>query len=62
MDCEVNVPVGKINTFGLGPKYQVGQPIRRLQDGDWLVSIVLIETGEETEYPLSQILNDPEAL
>ena len=61
MDPVLNVPLGRINTFGIGPKYQVGEPIRRLEDGDWLISILLVETGERTEYRLSQILNDPEA-
>lgn len=62
MEAALNVPVGKIKTFGIGPKYQVGQPIRRLEDGDWLVSIVLIETGECAEYRLTQIPNDPDAI
>ena len=61
MEAASNVPVGKIKTFGIGPKYQVGQPIRRLEDGDWLVSILLVETGERAEYRLTRILNDPEA-
>jgi len=54
--------LGKINTIGeFGPIYQVGQPIRRLEDGDWLMKITLIESGEVTEYPLSSIKEDPEA-
>jgi len=54
--------LGKINTIGeFGPIYQVGQPLRRLEDGDWLMEITLIESGEVTEYPLSSIKEDPEA-
>jgi len=53
--------IGRINTFGLGPIYEVGPPIRQMQDGDWLMKITLIESGEVTEYPLSSIKEDPEA-
>ena len=56
------VPVGKIKTFGpLGPKYQICQPVRRLPDGDWMIRIVLVESGEETEYRYSHLCADPEA-
>ncbi len=54
---------GKIKSFGVfGPKYEIGHPIRRLDDGDWLVSIKMVETGEETEYRFTRILDDPEAV
>ena len=57
------VPLGKIKSFGeLGPKYEVGKPIRPLEDGDWMIQIKLVETGEETEYRHSHLLVDPEAL
>ena len=62
MKAPSTVPVGKIKTFGIGPKYRVGQPIRRLEGDDWLVNIVLIETGERAEYRLARILNDPDAI
>jgi hypothetical protein len=62
MEAASNIPVGTIKTFGIGPKYQVGQPIRRLDDDDWLVNIVLIETGERAEYRLTRILRDPDAI
>ena len=56
------VPIGKIKSFGeLGPKYEVGKPIRPLDDGDWMIHIVLVETGEETEYRYSHLVDDPEA-
>ena len=53
---------GKIKSFGVfGPKYEVGEPLRKLADGDWMVRIKLVESGEETEYCYSHLLNDPEA-
>lgn len=56
------VPTGTIKSFGeLGPKYEVGEVIRRLDDGDSMVRVKLVESGEETEYRLSHLLNDPEA-
>ncbi len=57
------VPVGKIKSFGAsGSKYKVIRPIRQLDDGDWLIEIERIETGEKAEYRLTHILDDPEAV
>jgi len=57
-----SVPVGVVKSFGpFGPKYQVGQPLEPLNDGDWLVEIVLLETGEKVPYRRTRILDDPEA-
>jgi len=56
------VPYGVIKSFGeYGPKYQIGQALRPLDDGDWMIEVTLIETGEKTEYRLARALNDPEA-
>ncbi len=56
------VPIGKIKSFGeIGPKYEVGPPLRPLADGDWMIEITLIETGEKTEYRLTHLSDDPEA-
>ena len=56
------LPVGKIKCFGVfGPKYEVGQPIRQLDDGDWMVRIKMVETGEEAEYRYTRLIDDPEA-
>jgi hypothetical protein len=56
------IPVGKIKTFGyVGEKYEVGQALRQVEDGDWLVKIKLVTTGETAEYRLTHILDDPEA-
>jgi hypothetical protein len=54
--------VGKIKTFGpFGPKYEVGHALRQLDDGDWMVKIKMVETGEETEYRYSHLSDDPQA-
>lgn len=56
------VPLGIIKSFGpVGSKYEVIGPSRPLQDGDWLVKIKLVETGEETEYRYTRLMSDPEA-
>ncbi len=56
------VPVGKIKSFvPFGPKYEVREPLRALEDGDWMIAIRMVETGEQTEYRLSRLLQDPEA-
>ena len=42
------IPVGKIKSFGpFGPKYEVGQAIRQLDGGDWMIEVTMIETGEK---------------
>jgi len=56
------VPVGKIKSFGpFGPKYEVGQVLRRKDDGDWVVEVTLVDSGERAEYRLTRLLEDPEA-
>jgi hypothetical protein len=56
------LPVGKIKSFGpVGPKYEVGQALRALDDGDWMIEVTLVESGEKTEYRLSHLIDDPEA-
>ncbi len=57
------VPVGKIKTFGpVGPRYEVGKPLRQLPDGDWVIAIHLVESDEDAEYKLNNMLEDPEAV
>ena len=57
-----DVPVGKIKSFGpFGPKYEVGSPLRQLEDGDWMIQITIVETGEKAEYRLTRLSDDPEA-
>jgi hypothetical protein len=56
------VPVGRIKSFGaFGEEYEVGQALRQLDDGDWLVEIKMIKTGETAEYRFTHIHDDPEA-
>lgn len=56
------IPTGKIKILGPdGPAYEVGQTVRPLEDGDWMVEITLVESGEKTEHRLAQVLSDPEA-
>ena len=57
-----SIPVGKIKSFGaFGPKYEVGRALRPLENGDWLVEVKMVETGEAAEYRLTRLLDDPEA-
>jgi hypothetical protein len=57
-----HIPTGKIKTFGaIGEEYEVGQALRQLDDGDWLVEIKMIKTGDTAEYRLTHIYDDPEA-
>ena len=56
------IPVGIIKSFGpFGPKYEVGHALHRLADGDWMIEITMIETGEKAEYPMTNMQDDPEA-
>ncbi len=54
--------IGQFRRFGpLGPAYQVMQPIKTGKDGDWLIRIRILNTGEETDYRYSHLKNDPVA-
>ena len=56
------VPVGAIKQFGpWGPEYEVLGPAPS-ENGELMAHIVLVRTGEEVNYPLHAILEDPEAL
>jgi hypothetical protein len=56
------IPVGKIKSFGaFGPKYEVGHALRQLEDGDWLVEVKMVETGETAEYRMTHLFDDLEA-
>lgn len=56
------VPVGTIKSFGpFGPKYQVGRALRQLDDGDWMIEVTMVETGETAEYRWTRLSDDPEA-
>jgi len=32
-----------------------------LDDGDWMVEVTLLETGEKARYRLTRLCDDPEA-
>lgn len=56
------VPIGKIKTFGrFGPMYEVREPLYRRSDGEWMIKVLFIRTGEVGEYPLSALRNDADA-
>lgn len=54
--------IGKIKTFGpFGPACEIIAPVRQLEDGDWIVNVRLMATGEEAEYRYTHVLDDPKA-
>jgi hypothetical protein len=58
-----NEVVGAIKTFGeIGDPYEVLGVSRPGADGDWLMKIRLVKTGEEAEYSYRHILDDPKAV
>lgn len=57
------IPVGKIKSFGpAGPKYEVGRALRPLDNGDWMVEVTMVETGEKVEYCWTHLTKDPEGI
>ncbi len=56
------IRIGQVRTFGPeGPMYEVVGNGHPAANGDWLVPIRVIESGEELEYPYAQLKSDPEA-
>ncbi len=54
--------VGTYRRFGpVGPVYVVAGVLQDLEDGDTLMKVTLVESGEEAEYRYSSILDDPKA-
>lgn len=52
--------VGTVRRFGFaGPPYEIIGFADSLPSGEIQMRILLIESGEEVEYPVSEILNDP---
>lgn len=52
--------VGTWRRFGpVGPVYQIVTAGRPLPDGDRMMRIRVVETGEEADYRLRDILDDP---
>jgi hypothetical protein len=57
-----NVQIGLVKSFGaFGPKYEVTGNGRRSHEGEWLIPIRVVESGEELEYRYSRFSQDPEA-
>jgi hypothetical protein len=55
--------VGAIKSFGeIGDPYEVLGVSRPGADGDWLMKIRMVKTGEEAEYSYRHILDDPKAV
>jgi hypothetical protein len=54
--------IGTFRTFGpAGPAYQVMAPLQPLPNGDWMVRVRILESGEDAEYRYTDLLEDPEA-
>ncbi len=52
--------LGTYRRFGpVGPVYEVAAVIRELDDGDTLMKIIVVQTGEEAEYRYTHVLDDP---
>ncbi len=52
---------GRYRRFGrVGPAYEVLGVARELPDGDTMLRVRILETGEETEYRMSHAAEDPE--
>lgn len=52
--------IGTWRRFGLvGPVYEILGEERELPDGDHLMRVRVVETGEEIDYKLTDILDDP---
>ncbi|AAX87503.1 TPA: DUF5397 family protein [Haemophilus influenzae] len=62
MELRQQIPTGCIKQFGqFGVPYVVGEVAEFLPDGDVLVNITLLQSGEKDIYRLSYLLEDPEA-
>jgi hypothetical protein len=54
---------GTLKTFGRsGPMYEVLGPAGRAVQGKEAVTIRVFGTGEVTDYPVEEMLQDPEAV
>ena len=57
---DMSTLVGTVRRFGLvGPPYEVIGPAPVSTGGEPRMRIRLIESGEETDYALTQLLADP---
>jgi hypothetical protein len=61
LTAEKAVPVGIIKQFGpYGPEYEVLGPADP-ENGERMVNIVIVRTGEELTYEFDAMMDDPEA-
>jgi hypothetical protein len=52
--------VGAERCFGmLGPTYEIAEAGKVIPDGDRMMRVRVLETGEEVDYKLTDILDDP---
>jgi uncharacterized protein (UPF0128 family) len=52
--------VGTWRRFGeLGPVYEIIAVGKELPDGDRLMRVLVVESGEEADYKLHDLLEDP---
>ena len=52
--------VGTWRRFGaVGPVYEIIRAGEKLPDGDCLMRVRVVESGEEVDYRLTDILDDP---
>lgn len=57
---DMGILVGSIRRFGLeGPPYEVIEPAKPSRTGEPQMRIHLLESNEDVDYPVSDILNDP---
>ena len=55
--------IGTWRRFGvMGPVYEIVGTGKPLTDGDRVMKIRVLESGEETDYRLSELLEDPKEL
>ena len=57
---DMGILIGTVRRLGLvGPPYEVVGPAEPGIDGEPQMQIHLIESGEDVEYAIAAILNDP---
>lgn len=58
----IGLSLGKFRRFGaVGPTYEILGINQELTNGDKLLRVRVLESGEEVDYLLSHALQDPEA-
>ena len=59
---DMSALVGSIRRLGLvGPAYQIVGPATPAASGEAQLRIHLLESDEDVDYPLDDVLRDPEA-